>query len=51
MARENQALQIALITFVILTLLLGVTTYLFFRQYDEQFKKTQAALEGGCQCE
>lgn len=45
MARENQALQIALITFVILTLLLGVMTYLFFRQYDEQFRKAQAALE------
>lgn len=44
MARENQGLQIALITFVILTLLLGVFTYLFFRQYTEQYQKAQAAL-------
>ena len=35
MARENQGLQIALIIFVILTLLLGVTTFLFFKSYDE----------------
>ena len=35
MARENQGLQIALIVFVMLTLILGVTTYLFFRQYEE----------------
>ncbi|MGQ9823213.1 MAG: hypothetical protein ACUVQK_15250 [Thermogutta sp.] len=45
MARENQGLQIALIIFVILTLLLGVTTYLFFRQYDEQYRKAQTATE------
>ncbi|GAB4128108.1 hypothetical protein [Thermopirellula anaerolimosa] len=45
MARENQGLQIALIIFVILTLLLGVTTYLFFRQYDEQYRKAQTAAE------
>ena len=31
MARENQGLQIALIVFVMLTIILGVTTYLFFR--------------------
>lgn len=35
MARENQGLQIALIIFVMLTIILGVTTFLFFRQYDE----------------
>jgi hypothetical protein len=35
MARENQGLQIALIIFVMLTIILGVTTYLFFRQYEE----------------
>ncbi len=35
MARENQGLQIALIVFVMLTIILGVTTYLFFRQWDE----------------
>ena len=34
MARENQGLQIALIVFVMLTIILGVTTYLFFRQYE-----------------
>jgi hypothetical protein len=35
MARENQGLQIALIVFVMLTIILGVTTYLFFRKYSE----------------
>jgi hypothetical protein len=35
MARENQGLQIALIIFVMLTIVLGVTTYLFFRQSEE----------------
>ena len=36
MARENQGLQIALIIFVMLTIILGVTTFLFFRQYQEK---------------
>ncbi len=40
MARENQGLQIALIIFVFLTLILGVTTFLFQRQAAE---KTAAA--------
>lgn len=35
MARENQGLQITLIVFVMLTIILGVTTYLFFRNYEE----------------
>mgnify|MGYP000931127462 CR=1 FL=1 len=35
MARENQGLQITLIVFVMLTIVLGVTTYLFYRKYDE----------------
>ncbi len=35
MARENQGLQIALIVFVILTIILGGTTYLCFSQYKE----------------
>jgi hypothetical protein len=35
MARENQGLQIALIIFVMLTIVLGVTTFIFFRQHDE----------------
>jgi len=36
MARENQnqALHVALIIFVTLTVVLGVTTFVFFRQYD-----------------
>ena len=41
MARENQGLQIALIIFVMLTIILGVTTYLFFRQSEEAFKKAK----------
>jgi len=35
MARENQGLQIALIIFVILTIMLGVTTFLFFKQAED----------------
>ncbi|MBI2826996.1 MAG: hypothetical protein HYX69_20155 [Planctomycetia bacterium] len=36
MARaENQGLQIALIVFVMLTIVLGVTTFLYFRSYEE----------------
>jgi len=41
MARENQGLQIALIIFVMLTIILGVTTYLFFRQSEEAFNKAK----------
>ena len=43
MARENQGLQIGLIVFVMLTIILGVTTYLFFRQYEEADGRTKAA--------
>ena len=35
MARENQGLQIALILFVMFTLIFGVTTFIFYKQYDE----------------
>ena len=44
MARENQGLQIALIVFVMLTIVLGVTSYLFYRQYDEADGKAKANL-------
>ncbi len=43
MARENQGLQIALIVFVMLTLILGVTTFMFYRQSDEAKNKAAAA--------
>jgi len=43
MARENQGLQIALIVFVMLTLILGVTTFVFYRQYDDANTKALAA--------
>lgn len=43
MARENQGLQIGLIIFVMLTIILGVTTYLFFRQYEEATTKATTA--------
>ncbi|MDP7020307.1 MAG: hypothetical protein QGG36_31205 [Pirellulaceae bacterium] len=45
--RENQGLQIALIIFVILTLLLCITTYVFYRQSEEakkQFAQSQEQL-------
>ena len=35
MARENQALHIVLIGFVMLTIILGVTTYVCYRNADE----------------
>jgi len=41
MARENQGLQIALIIFVMLTIVLGVTTFLFFRQFEEADLKAE----------
>ncbi|MEX0979198.1 MAG: hypothetical protein WDZ48_10115 [Pirellulales bacterium] len=37
--RENQGLQIALIIFVMLTIVLIVTTYLFFRSYSDERDK------------
>ncbi len=43
MARENQGLQIALIIFVMLTLALSVTTYLFFSQYQESAEEARKA--------
>jgi hypothetical protein len=52
MARENQGLQIALIIFVMLTIILGVTTYLCFRKWDDADKaKEVAAADAGKQKE
>jgi hypothetical protein len=42
-ARENQGLQIALIIFVMLTIVLAVTTYVFFSSSQEYQKKAEAA--------
>lgn len=44
MARENQGLHFALIIFVMLTIVLGVTTFMFFRQYEEADRKATDAL-------
>lgn len=38
---ENQGLQIALIIFVMLTILLSVTTFMFFREYEEADQKSR----------
>ena len=35
MARENQGLQIALIVFVMFTIILGVTTFMFSKEYSK----------------
>ncbi len=40
-ARENQGLQIALIVFVMLTIILIVTTFLFFQNYREEQTKNK----------
>ena len=39
---ENQGLQIALIIFVMLTILLSVTTFMFFRSYNEAAERSRA---------
>jgi hypothetical protein len=43
MARESQGLQIALIIFVMLAVVLGVTTFLCFRKYDEESIKAKSS--------
>lgn len=45
MARENQGLQIALIVFVMLTIILGVTTFIFYGRYDEALIKAKTETE------
>jgi hypothetical protein len=48
MARENQGLQIALIILFMLTIILGVTTYIFFRQYveaDDSARKLESLVQ------
>jgi hypothetical protein len=43
MARESQGLQVLLIIFVMLTVVLGVTTYLYSKRADEATKAATAA--------
>ncbi len=44
-ARENQGLQIALIIFVILTIILIVTTYMFFSNYSQERDRAKSLAE------
>ncbi|HEY2826768.1 MAG TPA: hypothetical protein VGJ04_04150 [Pirellulales bacterium] len=44
-ARENQGLQIGLIIFVTLTVLLSLTTFVFFRNYQNEQQRSKGALE------
>jgi hypothetical protein len=44
-SRESQGLQIALILFVMTTVVLAITTYVYFRKAEEQIKKAVAAEE------
>ena len=46
MARENQGLQIALIVFVMLTIVLSITTFLFVRQAADAQGSGGASGEG-----
>src|SRR3569623_189264 len=39
---ENQGLQIALIIFVMLTIILSVTTFVFFRSYEDADLRARA---------
>lgn len=43
MARENQGLQIALIAFVLLTVLFSATTFFYFRKYDESSRQAETS--------
>ncbi len=51
MARESQGLQVLLIVFVMLTVVLGVTTYLYCKRADEATKAVAAANSGKQQVE
>ena len=42
-ARENQGLQAALIVFVLITIALAVTTYVYFRKAEEEGARATAA--------
>ena len=44
-ARENQGLQIGLIIFVTLTVLLSLTTFVFFRNYQNEQQRSKSASE------
>lgn len=50
-AREHQGLQIALIIFVMLTIVLSVTTFMFFSNYDEEKTKSDRFLADKRQAE
>jgi DNA-binding protein H-NS len=45
MARENQGLQISLIIFVMLTVVMSVMTFVFFRKYDDAYSKAREATD------
>ena len=51
MARESQGLQVLLIVFVMLTVVLGVTTYLYSKRADEATKAAAAAAASEKQAE
>lgn len=42
-SRESQGLQVALILFVMVTVVLGVTTYVYFRKAEEKIKERDSA--------
>ncbi len=48
---ENQGLQIALIIFVMLTILLSVTTFMFFRSYTDAADRSRADAEKASKAE
>jgi hypothetical protein len=47
MARETQGLQIAMIVFVLLTIVFGVSTFIFFSQYREADRRATATDQKG----
>ncbi len=51
MARENQGLQIALIIFVMLTVVMSVMWFFYFKKYDETDRKAQVAVDHAVQAD
>jgi hypothetical protein len=50
-SRESQGLQVALILFVMITVVLAVTTYVYFRKSEEKIRQAQTAMAQAKQAE
>ncbi|MCA9154494.1 MAG: hypothetical protein R3C99_08265 [Pirellulaceae bacterium] len=50
-SKESQGLQVALILFVMITIALAVTTYVYYRKAEEKIKETIAARDSATQAQ